>query len=45
MSNCTKKPECQNERMGQFIKGMTATKKTQPDTHIPNQQKTKKVVI
>lgn len=46
MKNCvTKKPENQNQRLGQFVNGMTATKKKQPDNHIPNQKKTKKVVI
>lgn len=46
MKNCTvNKPENQNKRMGQFVRGMTATKKKQPTTHIPNQKKTKKVVI
>lgn len=28
-----------------FIKGMTATKKKQPDNHILNQKKTRKVVV
>ena len=40
-----KKPENQNQRMGQFVKGMTAEKKKQPNNRIPNQKKTKKVVI
>ena len=39
------KPENQNQRMGQFVKGMSATSKKQPNNHIPNQKKTKKVVI
>lgn len=42
--NCVK-PENQNQRMGQFKAGMTALKKKQPNNHIPNQKKTKKVVI
>ena len=40
-----KKPENQNQRMGQFVKGMTAEKKKQHNNHIPNQKKTRKVVI
>lgn len=39
------KPENQNQRMGQFVKGMTATSKRQPNNHIPNQKKTRKVVL
>lgn len=43
--NCQKPENRTGERMGQFVKGMTATKKQQPNNHIPNQKKTKKVVI
>ena len=40
-----KKPENQNQRMGQFVKGMTAEKKKQPNNLIPYQKNTIMVVI
>lgn len=43
--NCSKPENRTNERKSQFIQGMSATKIKQPDNHIPNQKKTKKVVI
>lgn len=39
------KPENQNQRMGQFVKGFSAKGKRQPNNHIPNQRKTRKVVV
>ena len=43
-SQC-KKQECQNHRMSTFKKGFTAVKKTTPNNHVLNQNKTKKEVI